>query len=73
MIYFDMVRMWGSVPLITTIGMILLESIDAVYPQYFPKQNSEEEVYKQIEKDLLESLSAAPNMDAGNKTRLSKP
>ncbi len=73
MIYFDMVRIWGSVPVITTVaGDITSETVGEVYPLYFPKQNTEEEVYQQIEKDLLDALDVAPSMTSGDKTRLSK-
>ena len=54
MIYFDMVRNWGRIPIvITEAGDITSETIEEVYPAYFPAQNTEEEVYRQIEKDLL--------------------
>lgn len=73
MVYFDMVRLWGSVPVITTVaGDITSETIEEVYPQYFPSQNTEEEVYRQIEKDLLESLEFAPANSTSDKTKLSK-
>lgn len=73
MVYFDMVRLWGSVPVITTVaGDITSESIAEVYPQYFPHQNTELEVYQQIEKDLLDALEDAPENNAGDKTILSK-
>ncbi|MDR1983493.1 MAG: RagB/SusD family nutrient uptake outer membrane protein [Prevotellaceae bacterium] len=73
MVYFDMVRLWGSVPVITTIaGDITSETVIDVYPEYFPPQNTELEVYTQIEKDLLEALEYAPNNNLGNKTVLSK-
>ncbi len=73
MVYFDMVRLWGSVPVITTVaGDITSESIGEVYPQYFPSQNTEEEVYRQIEQDLLDALEAAPNRSNNDKTILSK-
>ena len=41
-------------------------------PAYFPAQNTEEEVYRQIEKDLLEAISAAPDNNPEDKTRFSK-
>ena len=53
MVMFDMVRLWGDFPVITTVAYdITSENIDEVYPQYFPKQNTELEAYQQIEKDL---------------------
>ena len=39
MVMFDMVRLWGDFPVITTVADdITSENIDEVYPQYFPKQ-----------------------------------
>ncbi|TJZ60673.1 RagB/SusD family nutrient uptake outer membrane protein [Sphingobacterium olei] len=73
MIFFDMVRLWGDIPLITTIaGDITAETIEEVYDEYFPKQSTEEEVYKQIEKDLLEAMPFAPGNNSSDKTKLSK-
>ena len=73
MIYFDMVRNWGNVPIVTTeAGDITSETVEDVYPAYFPSQNTEEEVYQQIEKDLLEAISSAPNNNPTDKTRFSK-
>ncbi|MDR0763923.1 MAG: RagB/SusD family nutrient uptake outer membrane protein [Bacteroidales bacterium] len=73
MIYFDMVRIWGNVPLITTeAGDITSETIEEVYPAYFPPQTSTLEVYQQIEKDLLEALPNAPANNAADKTIFSK-
>ena len=57
MVMFDMVRIWGDIPVITTVAdEITSENIDEVYSQYFPSQNTELEVYRQIEKDLLEGI-----------------
>jgi hypothetical protein len=73
MIYFDMVRLWGDIPLIITeADDITSETITEVYPQYFPSQSSELEIYQQIEKDLLEALAHAPDNNPGDKTVLSK-
>lgn len=73
MVYFDMVRIWGNVPIITTVaGDITEETIEEVYPAYFPPQNTEEEVYAQIETDLLAALTAAPDNSADNKTLFTK-
>jgi hypothetical protein len=72
LVYFDMVRIWGRVPLITTVGKdITAENIDEVYPAYFPPQTEEVEVYQQIEKDLLEAIEYAPDQTS-DKTRLTK-
>lgn len=73
MVYFDMVRLWGDIPvIITEAGDITSETIGDVYPEYFPAQNPEIEVYQQIEKDLLEALASAPDNNAADKTKFSK-
>ena len=73
MIYFDMVRIWGNVPLITTVaGDITSETIEEVYPAYFPPQTDELTIYQQIEKDLLEALEHALNNNPADKTTISK-
>lgn len=73
LIYFDMVRIWGIVPIITTVAPdITSENIKEVYPLYFPKQGTEDEVYKQIEKDLLEAIVSAPDNNPSNKTLFTK-
>lgn len=61
MLYYDMVLIWGRVPIIIMdAGDITAENIDDAYEKYFPKQNTEEEVYRQIEEDLLTALPDAP-------------
>lgn len=73
MIYFDMVRIWGNVPLITTIaGDITSETIAEVYPAYFPPQTDALTIYTQIEEDLLEGLQYAPNNNPEDKAQFSK-
>ncbi|MDM1295416.1 RagB/SusD family nutrient uptake outer membrane protein [Sphingobacterium sp. N143] len=73
LVMFDMVRIYGSIPVITTIAPdITGDNVDEVYPQYFPKQATEEEVYKQIEKDLLDGLADAPSNSNANKTVFTK-
>ena len=73
MIYFDMVRIWGNVPLVTTIaGDITAETIADVYPAYFPPQTDALTIYKQIEADLLDGLQNAPDNNQQDKTQLSK-
>lgn len=73
LIWFDMVRIWGNIPLITTVAPdITAENIEEVYVSYFPKQSTAEVVYKQIETDLLEALKYAPDNNPVNKTRFSK-
>lgn len=73
LVYFDMVRIWGNIPLILTeAGDITSETIGEVFDEYFPAQSSESEVYEQIEVDLLEALNYAPDNDAADKTKFSK-
>ncbi|MDH6358843.1 hypothetical protein M2135_002736 [Parabacteroides sp. PF5-9] len=73
MIYFDMVRIWGNVPLVTSIaGDITSETITDVYPAYFPPQTDELTLYLQIEEDLLDGLQYAPENNAEDKTQFSK-
>ncbi|WP_037496183.1 RagB/SusD family nutrient uptake outer membrane protein [Sphingobacterium deserti] len=73
LVYFDMVRLWGDVPLVTTVAKdITSENIKEVYPSYFPTQSTEKEVYEQIQKDLLEAIPNAPANNAANKTIFSK-
>lgn len=73
MVWFDMVRLWGDFPLITTIaGDITSETVEDVYPSYFPPQNTELEVYQQMETDLLEAIKYAPDNKADDKTLFTK-
>ncbi|HPF50946.1 MAG TPA: RagB/SusD family nutrient uptake outer membrane protein [Draconibacterium sp.] len=73
MIYFDMVRIWGNVPLVTTVaGDITSETIEDVYPAYFPPQTDALTIYQQIEQDLLDGLQYAPDNNSQDKTQLSK-
>lgn len=73
MVMFDMVRIWGDIPVITTVADdITSENIDDVYSQYFPTQNTELEAYQQIEKDLLDAVLYAPDNVPGNKTLFTK-
>lgn len=73
LIWFYMVRMWGNVPLNTTLPPdITADNIEDVYDQYFPSQSSALDVYKQIEADLLDALKYAPDVDTADKTLFSK-
>ncbi|WP_010663072.1 RagB/SusD family nutrient uptake outer membrane protein [Marinilabilia salmonicolor] len=73
MIYFDMVRIWGNVPLVTKqAGDITSETVEDVYPAYFPPQTDAVTIYQQIETDLLEGLEYAPGNDPEDKTQFSK-
>lgn len=73
LVLFDMIRIYGNIPLITTIPPdITSENIKEVYPLYFPKQSTEKQVYEQIEKDLLDGLAQAPDGLSTDKTIFSK-
>ncbi|CCX43348.1 outer membrane protein [Prevotella sp. CAG:1031] len=72
LVWFDMVRLWGNIPIITTTaGNITSENVGEMYNAYFPAQNTEEEAYKAIEADLLYAEQYAP-ANNGDKTRLSR-
>ena len=44
MVMFDMVRLWGNFPVITTVGGDITEdNVEEMYPTYFPPQNTAEE------------------------------
>ena len=73
MIWFDMIRMWGNIPIVTKEGInITAENIEVVYPLYYPKQNTPEEAYAQIIKDLNDGIIDAPDNNTADKTKLSK-
>lgn len=73
MIYFDMVRIWGNVPLVTTVaGDISAETVEDVYPAYFPPQTDAQTIYQQIEEDLLDALQNTPNNNPQDKTQFTK-
>lgn len=73
MIMLEMVRFWGSFPVITQeAGDITADNITEVYPLYFPSQNTSEEAYKQIVLDLTTAVPYAPAVNSSDKTILSK-
>ncbi|HRZ96204.1 MAG TPA: RagB/SusD family nutrient uptake outer membrane protein [Paludibacter sp.] len=73
MVWFDMVRFWGNIPVVTKEGTdITAENIEEVYPLYYPKQSDPANAFAQIIKDLTEAIVDAPANNAGNKTILSK-
>lgn len=73
MVLFDMLHVWENIPLVTYIAPdITAENIEEIYPLYYPKQSTPEVVYKQIESDLLESISLAPDYNASDKTLFTK-
>ena len=62
MIWFDMTRLWGNIPIITTIAAdITSDNIEEAYEAYFPSQNTIAEAYAAIEADLLEAVENAPS------------
>ena len=72
MIWFDMVRMWGDIPVITTVAEdITAENVEEVYAAYFPKQSTEAEAYKAMEDDLLFAYAHAPE-NSGDKSKFTK-
>lgn len=73
LIWFDMIRIWGNIPIVTKEGKdITAENIEEVYPLYYPKQTEPTEAYAQMIKDLTEAIVDAPANDAGDKTKFSK-
>ncbi len=63
MVWFDMVRLWGNIPVIkTSAGNITAENIEEMHEAYFPKQGTEEEAYRAIEDDLLFAEQYAPEI-----------
>lgn len=71
-IWFRMVRMWGNIPLVTTVPPdITSANIAEAYDEYFPAQNTEAEVYAAILSDLEDAYQNAPAGN-GDKTRFSK-
>lgn len=73
MIWFDMARLWGAVPVITTsAGNITADNVEEMYPAYFPEQNTIEEAYAAIEADLLFAEQYAPDVVSSDKTLFTK-
>lgn len=63
--WFDMVRIWGNIPVITTTaGNITAENVEEMYGAYFPSQNGIEAAYKAIEEDLMFAAQYAPEVTA---------
>lgn len=73
MVMFEMARLWGSFPLITTLAeTITYDNIDEVYPTYFPPKSTREECYAQIVSDLEEGEKYAPDHKPEDRTVMSK-
>lgn len=66
-IYFNLVRLWGDVPL------VLVPGDYTNVPDYYIAKSSKNEVYAQIEQDLKEAAAVLPNKygpgDAGRATK----
>jgi len=59
--YFDLVRLWGDVPLVLdVVSAINAENIEQVYPLLYPERTSKDLVYEQIIKDLETALAGVP-------------
>ena len=72
-VMFDMARLWGSFPIITSIAKtITAENVEEVYPTYFPPKNTAEESYKQIISDLEYGCENAPEFSNDDRTLMTK-
>lgn len=61
MIYFDMVRIWGNVPLVTSVaGDITSETVEEVYPAYFPRKPTRLPSTGRSKKTCLKGCNARP-------------
>lgn len=70
--YFNLVRIYGSVPLLTQyVPEISSENIEEVYPLIYPEQSSAEEVYAQIISDLEFAETSVTDFSS-NKFKISK-
>ncbi|SDL79758.1 RagB/SusD family nutrient uptake outer membrane protein [Siphonobacter aquaeclarae] len=59
--YFDLVRLYGEVPLIVDeLPTITSENVAEIYPKLYPARNKTDEIYAQILKDLTEAAPAVP-------------
>ena len=60
--YFQLVQLWGDVPLqLKEVKSISADQLDVIYPQIFPARAEKAEVYAQIILDLNTALAGAPN------------
>ena len=60
-LYFDMVRIWGEVPLVLKqVQSISAENFDEVYPLLYPVRDSVEKIYQQIISDLNTAIADGP-------------
>lgn len=64
--YFDLVRIFGDVPLITSeIPDVDADNLEELEPLIYPVRNIQEEVYNQILSDLEDAVSDAPETVIG--------
>ena len=72
-IMFDMARLWGSFPIITTIAEpITAENIESVWASYYPPKNTAEESFVQIISDFEYGEQHAPNFNSADRTVMTK-
>lgn len=73
LVMFDMARLWGSFPVITTIARtITSKNVEEVFPTYFPPKTSSEDCYRQIISDLEDGELNAPDFNNADRTLLTK-
>ena len=73
LIMFDMARLWGSFPVITSIAKtITSDNVEEVYPTYFPPKMTSEECYQQVISDLEDGAQNAPDFSQTDRTLLTK-
>ena len=73
LIMFDMARLWGSFPVITSIAKtITSDNVEEVYPTYFPPKMTSEEYYQQVISDLEDGAQNAPDFSQNDRTLLTK-
>lgn len=73
MMIFDLAHWFGNIPLnLTEAPDITAANIEEVYPIYFPAPVMQDSAYSQVIQDLLEAIPYAPQINPGDKTRLSK-
>ncbi|NMB49746.1 MAG: RagB/SusD family nutrient uptake outer membrane protein [Bacteroidales bacterium] len=72
-IWFDMVRLWGDIPLVTEkTPDVTAENIEEVYSKLFPSRDPVAKVYEKIITDLEIAVEDAPEVNSQNKFLLSK-
>ncbi|REA62016.1 RagB/SusD family nutrient uptake outer membrane protein [Dyadobacter luteus] len=67
--YFDLVRLYGDVPLVVhELPTITSSNIEEIYDQLYPSRTSADQVYAQIIKDLDEAVAAVPKSGTNKMT-----